>query len=67
MDLKESFGTDNFSEVYQQMLNCLNIQKIQITGDNNIENVYNYSLSDSNWKELQIKELRKGYESHSLR
>jgi hypothetical protein len=49
------------------MLNCLNIQKIQITGDKNIENVYNYSLSDSNWKELQIKELRKGYESHSLR
>ena len=67
VDLKESFGTDNFSEVYQQMLNCLNIQKIQITGDKNIENVYNYSLSDSNWKELQINELRKGYESHSLR
>ena len=67
VDLKESFGTNDFIEVYKQMLNCLNIQKIQITGDEHIENVYNYSLSDSNWKEIQINELRKGYESHTLR
>ena len=67
VDLNESFGTDNFLEVYKQMLNCLNIKKIQITGGKQIENVYNYSLSDSNWKDIQINELRKGYESHTLR
>tara|TARA_B100001564_G_C20638851_1_gene671048 strand:- start:412 stop:1536 length:1125 start_codon:yes stop_codon:yes gene_type:complete len=67
VDLNESFGTDNFLEVYKQMLNCLNIKKIKITGGKQIENVYNYSLSDSNWKDIQINELRKGYESHTLR
>ena len=67
VDLKASFGTDKFLEVYNQMLNCLNIKKIQITGDEHIENTYDYSLSDSNWKDLQINELKKGYESHTLR
>ena len=49
------------------MIDCLNISKITIVGSENILAEYNYSLSDPNWKDLQIKELKKGYESHSLR
>lgn len=67
VDLQKSFGTTDFLKVYSQLINCLNITKIEIKGSDKIETEYKYSLSDSNWKTIQIKELRKGYESHSLR
>ena len=65
--LIESFGTETFLDVYNQMINCLNISRIELIGSENIVKEYRYTLSDTNWKELQIEELRKGYESHSLR
>jgi hypothetical protein len=67
VDLKQSFGSDQFLDVYKQMIDCLNINKIEIIGSENIVTEYRYNLSDTNWKELQIEELKKGYESHSLR
>jgi hypothetical protein len=67
VDLNESFGTDKFLDIYKRMIKCLNIDRIELIGPTNIATEYKYTLSDPNWKELQIEELRKGYESHSLR
>ena len=67
MDLVNSFGTDRFTDIYKQMIDCLNIHRIELIGPTNITTEYKYNLSDINWKELQIEELKKGYESHSLR
>ena len=67
VDLQSSFGTTNFLEVHSKMIDCLNISKIELIGSENVSAKYNYSLSDPDWKKLQIGELKKGYESHSLR
>lgn len=67
VDLQSSFGTTNFLEVHSKMIDCLNISKIELIGSENVTAKYNYSLSDPDWKKLQIGELKKGYESHSLR
>jgi len=67
VDLNESFGTDRFLDIYKQMIDCLNISRIELIGPTSITTEYKYTLSDIDWKELQIQELRKGYESHSLR
>ena len=67
VDLESSFGTTNFLEVHSKMIDCLNISKIELIGSENVSAKYNYSLSDPDWKKLQIGELKKGYESHSLR
>ena len=62
-----SNDSTDFLKVYDQLLNCLNIRKIEVTGTKKTKVEYNYYLDDDNWKQLQIKELKKGYESHSLR
>ena len=67
VDLVNSFGTDQFLDIYKQMIDCLNIHRIELIGPTNITTEYKYTLSDPDWKELQITELRKGYESHRLR
>jgi len=64
VDLINSFGTSDFINIYQQLVNCLNIKIIEYQ---NLKIDYDYTLSDKNWKAIQIKELEKGYESHSLR
>ena len=45
----------------------LNINKIKIIGEDSVDCDYPYSLNDENWKEMQIKKLKAGYESRSLR
>ena len=67
VNLNDSFGTNDFLNIYHQLINCLNISSIELFGTTNIKTEYKYTLADSNWKELQIEELKKGYESHSLR
>ena len=67
VDIQESFNSKDFLPVYRQLLDCLNISKIELTGSENIVAEYKYNLSTPDWKDLQIKELKKGYESHSLR
>ena len=69
VDLKSSFGTEDFNTIYKQLIDCLNIKTIEITnGEEKATSCsYKYTLSDSNWKDIQIQELKKGYESHSLR
>ena len=46
VDLQKSFGTTDFLKVYSQLINCLNITKIEIKGSDKIETEYKYSLSD---------------------
>ena len=67
VDLQKSFNTTDPLQIYHQLIDCLNINTIELTGKYNIKTTYDYELSDSNWKQIQIKELLKGYESHSLR
>ena len=64
VDLVGSFGTDDFLNIYNQLIDCLNIKTIEYQ---NYRVNYDYTLDDKNWKAKQIKELKKGYESHSLR
>ena len=67
VDLHKSFGTSDFQQVYKQMIDCLNIQSIEYVGNENIKTEYNYTLSQPDWKDLQLRELKKGYESYSMR
>ena len=67
VDLQKSFDSVEFLNVYKQLVDCLNISRIELIGSENIATEYKYNLSHPTWKELQIEELRKGYESHSLR
>ncbi len=67
VDLLNSFGTTDFVEIYNKLSQNLNIKEIEYNGNENLKTEYNYSLSDFDWKQKQITELSKGYESHSLR
>ena len=65
--MKLGFSNKDFTEVYDMMKNNLNITSIHIIGSRSWENGYPYRLDDENWKEMQIKTLKEGYESRSLR
>tara|TARA_A100000164_G_C21873361_1_gene756363 strand:+ start:49 stop:1182 length:1134 start_codon:yes stop_codon:yes gene_type:complete len=67
IDLNKNFGTHNFTKVYNLMKDNLNINKIQIVGKDITDNVFPYTLESDNWKQIQIKGLKRGYESRSLR
>ena len=67
VDMKLGFSNKDFTEVYDMMKNNLNITSIHIIGSRSWENEYPYKLDDENWKEMQIKTLKEGYESRSLR
>ena len=72
-NLKKSFGTTDNKEIYNQLVDCLNIKKSAIVNEERTHVgreyscEYNYTLKDSNWKDIQLQELKKGYESHTLR
>ena len=67
VDLKRSFGTDNFLKIYEILSNNLNITKIEVIESENVSCEYPYTLNDKNWQQIQMNSLKKGYESHSLR
>ena len=67
VDLKKSFGTENFLEIYKQLSNNLNITKIEIIEGKTTDCEYPYSLETPNWEQIQINAMKAGYESHSLR
>ena len=67
VDLKRSFGTENFLEIYKQLSNNLNITKIEIIEGKTTDCEYPYSLETPNWEQIQINAMKAGYESHSLR
>jgi hypothetical protein len=66
-DMKLAFGDKKFLEVYDEMKDNLNITGIHIIGTQSWQNLYDYRLGDDNWKQIQMKELRGGYGSRSVR
>ena len=67
VDLKRSFGTENFLEIYNKLSNNLNITKIEIIEAKTTDCEYSYSLESSDWKQIQINAMKAGYESYSMR
>ena len=68
VDLQKSFGIDaKFKEIYKNMTKNLNITKIEILAQQTVHCEYPYTLDDKEWQEIQMKTLRKGYESRSMR
>jgi hypothetical protein len=67
VDLKTSFNNDKFLQIYEEMKNNLNIKNIAVGSKNVVTNDFPYTLESSDWKQIQLEGLKKGYESHSLR
>ena len=67
IDLQTSFQKNNFTDIYEEMKNNLNIKNITVTDKENVSNNFPYTLESSDWKQIQLKELKKGYESRSMR
>ena len=67
VDLETSFQSTSFRVVHDKMKENLNITKIQIQGQQEFSNDFPYSLESADWKQIQIKGLRRGYESRSVR
>ena len=67
IDLQTSFQKNNFTDIYEEMKNNLNIKNITVTDKENVSNDFPYTLESSDWKQIQLKELKKGYESRSMR
>ena len=54
-------------DIYEEMKNNLNIKNITVTDKENVSNHFPYTLESSDWKQIQLKELKRGYESRSMR
>jgi hypothetical protein len=67
IDLKKSFGTENFLEIYKQLSNNLNITKIEVIEGQTTDCEYSYSLENPDWRQIQINAMKAGYESYSMR
>ena len=67
VDLKTSFQKSYFTDIYEDMKNNLNIRNITVTDKENVSNDFPYTLESSDWKQIQLKELKRGYESRSMR
>ena len=65
VDLQATFGGKVFADVYHQMKNNLNIKKIY-TPVSLSSCEYPYSLDSDDWKQIQMKGLKSGYESRSM-
>jgi hypothetical protein len=63
IDLNKTFGNKNFLEIYETMINNLNIKSIKTS----INCEYPYTLDSEDWKQIQLNYLREGYESYNLR
>mgnify|MGYP007072447263 FL=1 len=63
IDLNKTFEDTNFLNIYNTMLNNLNIKSIKTS----IGCEYPYTLDSKDWKKIQIDNLREGYESYNLR
>ena len=68
VDLQRTFGSSaTFKEIYETMSKNLNITSIKTMSNRTIECEYPYTLDSDDWRQLQIKSLRQGYESRSMR
>ena len=67
IDLQTCFNNKNFTAIYNDMKNNLNIKNITVTDKEPVENDFPYTLESSDWKQIQMEELKTGYESRSMR
>ena len=67
VNLETSFQDTTFPVIYDSMKDNLNINKIQILGDENIGNNFPYTLESNDWKQIQMEGLESGYKSRSVR
>jgi hypothetical protein len=59
VDLHESFGTDEFLQIYDQLSNNLDISYIS-TGDLICD--FPYTLESDDWKNIQMQSLKRGFD-----
>ena len=64
VNLTESFGTTDFTEIWKILGSHLDIYKIEIDG---ISNTFDYCWSDYNYKQMQINIMKPGYDYSSRR
>jgi len=67
IDLETSFQNSPFTGIYEEMKDNLNIKNITVQGKNIIANDFPYTLDSNDWKQIQMEELKRGYESRSMR
>ena len=68
VDLQRTFGTDaSIHKIHKVMTDNLNITSIRTITGPSVECDYPYTLDDVDWKQIQMKGLKQGYESRSLR
>ena len=64
VDLKGSFGSNHYQEIWQILENHLDIYKIEVNG---LSAIFDYSWSDNNYKQMQIDIMKPGYDFSSRR
>ena len=62
VQLKESFGTEDYQTIWDILGSHLDICKIEVNG---VSNVFNYSWADSYYKQRQIDMMKPGYDYSS--
>ena len=68
VDLQRTFGTDaSIHKIHTVMTDNLNITSIRTITGPSVECDYPYTLDDVDWKQIQMKGLKQGYESRSMR
>ena len=67
VNLLDTFGTEDVIKIHDTMNKNLNIQSIEINGDENVACSYPYRLGDDAWRQMQLAHLKEGYESRNMR
>ena len=68
VDLQRTFGTNaTIHDIHKFMNDNLNITSIRTITGPSIETDYPYTLDSDDWKQIQMKGLKQGYESRSMR
>jgi hypothetical protein len=66
VDLRASFGTSDYREIWGRLSRYLDIQRISVSKPGNLVcSVYPYSYTDSDYYEQQINRLKPGYDFSS--
>lgn len=60
--LVESFGSENFEDIWKILGSHLDIYRIEVDG---ISNTFDYSWNDKNYKQMQIEMMKPGYDYSS--
>jgi hypothetical protein len=62
VNLKQSFGTEDYEKIWDIMGRHLDIYSIEVDG---VQAVYDYCWSDADYEQQQIDRMRPGYDYHS--